>query len=238
MNNKSVILILVSLIVGIVAFVALNNIFIALGVVAIYIVVSMFVLIPLLNQYDLKSKKYHECYHFINNFVIALSIKKSIRGALESTVSSMPNDFIEIYEGTENMDDGEKLSYFSTYFPFYSYRLFLQIIDFWVEEGGDILAMSKFLIDDIRNGEEYVSKSHSLFIKKAVEISTLWGFCLLIIIVLKYALKDFYDRIQGQIFFIISISLTFLFLLFTIYLLVVRGTSLKLKGVSHNEKIS
>ncbi len=238
MSSKFILFVLLSLVCGVISYISLSNIFVSLGVVAVYLLVSIMFINPLIKQFEIKSKRYHENYHFINNFIIALSIKKSIKGALESTLGSMPSEFNEMVEGIENMNDHEKINYLSTYFTFYSYRLFLQIIDFWEEEGGDILEMSKFLLDDIRNEEEYISKSSTLFTRKVGEFITMWGICLLIVVVLRFSLKDFYTSIQGQPLFMIAICVLFAFLLFTIYLLIYKGTSLKIKGVKKNEKIS
>lgn len=238
MNNKSFLFIVSSLILGVICYIACNNLYMSIGVAILSIVTSLLLFVPMLNQFDLKNKRYHECYHFINNFIIALSIKKSIKGALETAIGSMPSTFLEMAEGIENLNDKDKINYFATYFSFYSYRLFLQILDFWEEEGGDILKMSKFLLDDIRNEEEYLTKAKSLFSKKAVEVVSLWSFCLLIAVVLRFALKDFYFQIQSQPFFIIAIGVLFLILLFSFYLLIYKGTNIKIKGMNNNEKIS
>ena len=96
MSNRQLIFIIIGLLAGSITYIALENIFYALGILAVYILVGLFVLSPILKNHSTKVRKYHECYHFINNFVIALSIKKSISGSLESTVNSMPNEFIDI----------------------------------------------------------------------------------------------------------------------------------------------
>lgn len=238
MYNKIYIFIFISLFVGIVAFVSLENIFIAVGVFLIYLLVSFFLLLPRLKKYELMKSRYHECYHFINNYIITLSIKKSISGALETTVGSMNTEFIDLFNSLENMSESEKLNYLSTYFEFYDYSLFLQVINIWQEEGGDIIAMSKYLIGNIRYGEEYISKIDMIAKRKYVEIGILWVISLAVVVVLRFALNDFYDRVKGQIIFIASLCMVFAFALLTIYLLVVRGTSLNLKGNANHEKVA
>lgn len=236
MNNRYLLFIVIGLLAGTVTYIALDNYFYAIGVLLVYALVGVFVLNPILKKHSTKVKKYHECYHFINNFVIALSIKKSIAGSLESTVNSMPNDFIDIYNGLESMNDKEKLDYLSTYFPFYVYHLFLQIVNLWEENGGDIIRMSKYLIAETRYNEEYISKCESMSSHKYVEIGVLWGFCALIVVVLRFSLKEFYDKIKTQILYIVAILILFAFILFTIYLLIQKATNLKIKGYSDNEK--
>ena len=236
MNKNFITLLFISLLISVVSYIALENIIISGGILVVYIIFSLLIISPMLKKHAIKIRKFHECYHFINNYVISLSIKKSIAGALESTVNSMPTQFIDIYEGLENMGNIDKLNYLSSYFSFHAYQLFLQILAIWQEEGGDILQMSKYLINEIRCNEEYITKTESMSVHKYVEIGILWSFCLLIIIVLRFALKDFYMYIKGQFIYLISMVILFLFILFTIFLLVQKGTNLKIKGYKDNEK--
>ena len=219
-----------SLLAFVVSYLASDNLYISAGVFLLFLFIGFLVFIPMLKKYKTKINKFHECYHFINNFVIALSIKKSIAGSLESTVSSMPTEFVDMYEGLENLNNNEKLNYLSTYFPFHIYHLFSQIIDLWEEQGGDILQMSKYLIAEARNNEEYINKSESLATHKYVEIGILWGFCLLIVVILRFVLKDFFNSIKSQLIYIISIASLMVFVLLSIFLLLKRGTDLKIKG--------
>ena len=186
--NKSHFLffLLISIVVCVSVFIALENIFILLGILLLYMAVSLFILMPMLKKHEIKLTRFHECYHFINNFIISLSIKKSISGALETTVNSMPSEFIDQYNSLENMSDNEKLNYLSTYFIFNVYQLFLQILAVWQDEGGDIIAMSKYLTSEIRNNEEYLSKCETLTKRKYFEIGVLWMLCLAILIFLRF----------------------------------------------------
>ncbi len=236
MKSRIVILLIISLLAALITYISLSNIFIAAGVLVIYLITSLLIFEPMMKKHNEKVTRFHECYHFLNNFIISLSIKKSIKGALESTVGSMPNQFIEMFESLENMSDDGKLDYLSTYFYFHVYQLFLQIVKLWEEEGGDILQMSKYLISEIRNNEEYITKSDSLWKSKNVEIAILWAFCAFIVVVLRFSLKDFYASIQTQTIFIASIIVLMLFILFSIFLLLQRGMHLKIKGSETNEK--
>ena len=238
MNNKITLFLIISLIVASISYVALENIFIAVAVFVIYLAVCFLMIVPRFKNYELIKNRYHECYHFINNFIITLSIKKSIAGALETTVYSMPNTFVDLYNGIDNLSENEKLEYLSTYFQFYDYSLFLQIINIWQEEGGDILSMSKYLIGNIRHNEEYISQVDTLAKRKYVEIAILWTISLAIVVILRFALSEFYGKVKGQLLYIVSISMVFAFVLLTIYLLVYKGTSLNLKGNANHEKVA
>lgn len=239
MNKKYLIIfILIALIVAAIFFVATNNIIIAVAILGSYIVTSIFVIIPKLVQYDKAVVRFHECFHFINNFIITLSIKKTISASLENTSLSMSDDFKEMFDALENMNDDEKLKYLSgTYFTFHVYQLFLQVVDLFIDQGGDILQMSKYLLEECRLNEDYVNATHSITIRKYFEVSTLWVFSLTILILLRFALKEFYEKLSVQPLYYISLGVVALFILVSIIVLVFKGTKLNLKGYRENEKI-
>ena len=234
--NRYLIFSLISIGIAVIVYIALDSLLYSLPVFIIYLLVAFLLLIPKLKKHSFRVMRFHECYHFINNFIIALSIKKSISGAMESTVSTMPSEFIEVYDSIENQSEMDKLNYLSDYFGFDVYLLFLQIIELWQDEGGDILAYSKHLISESQYNEEYISKVEANSKKKVFELVTLWAFCLVILVFLRFSLQDFYQHIKGQIFFIVSILIFSLFVLFSIFLLVVRMTKIDLKGKLAYEK--
>lgn len=237
MKKSLLVFLLISIAMGVIMYIASDNIFIALGVLMIFLFTSILLMSPMISRYEKVCQRYHENFHFINNFIISLSIKRSISGALESTSLSMNDEFLKMYQGLEDMTENEKLDYLSSYFPFYSYLLFLQIIKLWQEEGGDILAMSTYLLNETRSEEEYVSATSKMGRKKYIEVGSLWMICLLILILLRFALRDFYSRIKRQTLFIISLVILSAFVLFSIYMLVYKATDIKLKGYKKNEKI-
>ena len=96
--------------------------------------------------------------------------------------------------------------------------------------------MSKYLLNDIRNNEEYLSTTESLATRKYVEVGILWALTFAIIIFLRFSLKDFYDKVKGQLLFLISITAIIAFSLISIYLLIRSGTNNNLKGNANHEK--
>lgn len=230
------IFVFISLLVSIVAYISMENLYIAIGMFVFSLILSIFFIVPLIKKHAENRQKFQECYHFINNFIISLSIKKSVAGAIETTVGSMPSEFVDLFNSLENMSENEKLSYLTTYFDFYDYQLFLQILFLWEEQGGDIFKMSKYLLNDIRNNEEYLSTTESLATRKYVEVGILWALTFAIIIFLRFSLKDFYDKVKGQLLFLISITAIIAFSLISIYLLIRSGTNNNLKGNANHEK--
>ena len=230
--------VLASIITAGIIYIASDNYFVALGVLLVYASVGIFVFSPMLVQYVKVVDRYHECYHFVNNFIIALSIKKAMGAALENTVYSMGDDFQEMIAKLDNMDDGQKIRYLQgNYFPFHTYQLFIHIVELYQEEGGDILQMSKYLISDARNTEEYINIANSISSRKYVEITVLWIISLAILVILRFSLMDFYEAIKKQLFFQFALVGIALFVLVSYLILFSKGTNINLKGYDKHEKI-
>lgn len=239
MNKYAPIFMTIAVAISAIMFLATENIFLTLGVLATFVLFSFLFYIPMLTKFEKVSKRFHECYHFINNFIISLSIKKTISSALENTVLSMNEEFVTMFNSIENTDDMEKIRYLSGgYFQFHVYRLFVQIVELYEEHGGDVLESSKYLLNQCRYNEEYVSTTASLAKSKYFNFFVLWGIALSILVLLRFTLTDFYGYIKGQIVFTISLGVLSLFVAFSIFLLISKATSLELKGYNKNEKIT
>ena len=237
MNKKHVILfLLISITVGVISYVALDNLYIALGVFVFYALFSLIFICPLFKKYDQLSSKYKECYQFENNLVLALSVKKYLEPALESAATSMSSEFVEFYNSLGQMSAKEKLEYLSTYFDFLEYQMFLQTLNTWDEKGGDILQMSKYLTSNFKANDERISQFEQLNKKKYYEIAVLWMLCFLMMVFVKYCLKDFYSQIKTKPTFIITFVVICAFALLTTFLLVYKSTQSMVRRFQKDEK--
>lgn len=238
-KNKTLILfVIVSISVGIVIYVGSDNIFLGVGTLLGFLLASIFIFVPKITKSKKAIERFHECYHFINNFIISLSIKKTIKPSFENTVLSMDNDFKKMVDELSNLDEEKIIRHLrGTYFPFHVYSLFIEIIDIYVEQGGDILKMSKYLLQECRLSEEYLNIISSYSNKKYLDFSILWAISLSILVLLRFTLTQFYIYIKSQIFFIAGLAILSAFIIFSIYLLVSKTTKIEIKGYDEHEKI-
>ena len=231
MSKKIPIFLLIAMAVAFITYISTSHLLLSLGILLIYIIVGVFFLTPKLDRYDKTIKRFHSCYHFINNFIISLSIKKAIKPSFENAQFSMDNEFQETMNEIDEMNEQEKIKYLGeNYYRFHVYDLFQQIMSIYEEEGGDILEMSKYLLQECRNEENYLIQTSSIAKKKYAEVAVLWIITLAILLILRFVLKDFYNSIKNQMIYLVGVSLVMLFALASIYLLIDRGTKTYLKG--------
>ena len=228
--------IIVSMVFAGVSYIATQNIFSTVGIFVIFSAFFVLIARRLINNSQQKIHRYHECYQFINSFIISLNVKGSLSAAMESAYDTSDSGTKEIIDSIKELNEEEKLSYLIKYFKFDLYRLFVDTVTLWNEQGGDIIKMSHHLIEQVRLKEEYLLACQSINKSKSVEFVVLWAIALMILAALRFALSQFFARVSKTIFYQIAVVVTMLFALISIYILIKRMTNLNLEGWKDDEK--
>ena len=219
-----------------ICFIATQNIISSLLIFTAFLVFFIFVARRQINKTQQKIHRYHECFQFINTYTISLNVKGSLSSALQSAYEVSDADTKEIIDSIKELTEEEKLTYLNKYFKFDLYRLFVDTIFLWKEEGGDILKMSRYLVEQVRLKEEYLLTCQTINKSKTTEFVVLWAIALTILAALRFALSQFFSYISKTIFYQIAVVVTLLFALFSIYLLLLRINKLNLEGWKDDEK--
>ncbi len=230
MKTNFIYYVLIALLFGGIGYLCSDS-FIVLGVVALVTLLYFFLFFhKRITNYFEKTKRFSSCYTFINNFIVSLSVKLSISGALETVVNSMDQGFLDEYAGIQHLNDDEKLQYLKKYYHFHIYELFLNVVTLFEERGGNVLDMSTYLLEESRNQEEYTIQTKSMAIKKIVEFVSLWFFAILILVMIRFALSDFFTIIASQIMYQVMVIVIFLFIIFSVEMFSRRAFSVEIKG--------
>lgn len=237
MNNVLIIGIVISVILGVASFVASNNYIVGVVILALSILYFLFIAKPIFKKYETKISRFDQCYHFINTFIVSLSIKASSSAAYESAVQVMPESFSKEIENVESFTQRDKLDHINKYFRFHVFSLFIDLINLYEEEGGDILQMSHYLLEEARMVEEYITASKVIARKRVTEFAILWVLTIGIMVFLRFALSQFFNTIAKQIFYPIGIGFICLFCLMSIHFALSKMTKLQIRGWDDNEKI-
>lgn len=230
MNIVIIIGMIIAIIFGVIVFISTNNIVFALIALAITILYFLFIASPKIKKNSVKIQRFHQCYSFINTFIISLSIKGSIKGALDTTFDSLGDSFVNNVQGLEELNENDKLNYLSQYFKFHIYSLFINLIDLWNEQGGNIIDMSTQLVNEARLTEEYIVETNRMAKKHIMEFAILWLISLAVLVVLRFALAQFYNKIIQQLFFPFAVLGIILVCLVTIHIAIIRMTKIQIRG--------
>ena len=234
--NPIVVGIIVSLILTGIFYLTTQNILLAAFVFVISLAFFVFVVSRKAKKNQLKIHRYHQCFHFINSFIISLNVKGSLSAAIQSGYETVDENTKAIIDSIKELNEEEKIMYLCKYFKFDLYRLFVDTIYLWNEEGGDILKMSQYLVNQVRLKEQYLITCETIHRQKTTEFIVLWSISLAILAILRFALSTFFERIRTTIFYQIAVTTIILFVLVSIYILLIRISKLDLEGWKDEEK--
>ena len=228
--------IVVSFVFAGITFIASQNIISSISIFILFTLFFILIARRQINKSQLKIRRYHQCFQFINTFVVSLNVKGSLSAAIQSAYDIADENTKEIIDSIKELSEEEKITYLIKYFKFDIYRLFVDTISLWNEQGGDIIKMSRYLVEQARLKEEYLLSCQRLNKSKTIEFTVLWIISLVILAALRFALSQFFNRIAQTIFYQVAIVVIILFALFSIYLLINRITNLTLEGWNDEEK--
>lgn len=236
MNSLYIFMMITSLLLGAMMYFASGDIYVGLVVVAFTILFFLLVLLKRHKKTKIVLNKFHECYHFINNFIIVINIKESLLSALEMSVAASSDELKNEMKNIDDLKEVEKLIYLKRYFKFNLYNVFLDIILIWAEQGGDILSMTSMLVNQARESEEYISFSESQNKRKLVEFISLWLIAIVVVIILRFSLADFYEEIYAQITFKGCLVAFYMLILFSINIFSRKMCKYELRGWDEDEE--
>lgn len=205
-----------------------ENLYIAIGVMFVFLLVLFLVEIPLLKRYESQERKRHEAYNFVNNFIISLSVTASSINAFSSAREGIDSngELARILNSIEGGGVDMKLHYLENYFLVSYYPMFLSIFTLYEEQGGDFLKLAEPLLKEVTREEEFGNTLAKESHKRLFQYVTLWGMSSLILAFLRFGLSGFYPILITSIPFLIIATLYFAIVLLGIFLYSLAYTGL------------
>ena len=231
--------IVVSFIAGIACYIASNNIFLGLGCLGIYILTFVFLFLPILDSYDIKKKKSHEAYRFINSFIITLSATHSYSLSFESAMQGSSKELLTATDALTSMEDLAKAKCLEDYFCSPLYSMFIRVLDLYANQGGDVLRLSQSLLEEVTRVEETNRQKEKAGSKNLLQYLILWVVSTAIVVFLRFGLSSFFNAISHNLTYLICLCVYFAFMLvsFGIYAVIYTGESIKFPFKARQKEI-
>ena len=229
MKTFNIVGIIISLVVGIVFYLTGNNYIVASVIFVVYLAYFLFIGSKTFKVFLGKTQRIHNVYHFINSFLITLSVKDSLDDAFYNATQGAEEYYGEIILELNEMTTIEKIKYLNSYFDLAVYSMFLNVVDIYLDQGGNILNIADTLILETTRVEDTLNKSIQNAKTKLIEFATLWAISVFVLIFMRFSLSDFYfSMLKNPIFFTILVVF-YALLLFSIHLFLKRYTYIYLK---------
>ncbi len=226
MLKRFLIYLIICLIIGGMNFYITNNVYFSIGLFIIGILIFSLGIDKSINQFFIKEKKTKEAINFISNFIITLSINKSILSTFNTVEESFSKDLKNQVYLINNLNVEEKIKYLSKYFALSIYDVFLNLIDQYIYNGGDVLKISQLLLFDVRKIEEKLDSHNDILIKKLMEFIILWIMIFVIVIIMKLSLADYFLKIASLDYFKYGMGIFYLGFYLNLLIFTLHGCNL------------
>ena len=197
-------------------FLCTDHLILSLVIGASFLLALSFGLAPMFLSFAEKSRGGHECYRFINAYVISLSATSSLEKAFASAGEGSTGKLLTTMESVAQLGPYEKVEYMDMYFKSDLYSMFLSVLRLYQDQGGDILLLSNHLLEEVNRVEEASRQKEKVGIRSAFQYILLWLMSLAILVFLRYGLGMFFDSIKDTPVYLISVAIFFLFMLVSI----------------------
>ena len=229
MKYAFLVALLISLVTGGLAYLSSDNYIIAAVITLVYLLYYVIFARKRISLYIEKNNRIHFCYQFINSFVITMSVKDSLEDSFTNATQGATGEYEETIKELSDLNPMEKVNYLRKYFNLAVYKMFINVLDIYQEEGGNLLTMSDALIQETTRIEDTLNKTNNVIKRIAVEFGILWIISLGVLIFLRFGVSDFYQTMLSSIPFLVTLILFFVLFLVSIHSLVRRATELYIK---------
>lgn len=226
---KDVFYIFITLALAIVAYFTSLNIYIPIFVLLSFLLYYLLIGRKLLNKKEQIVRRIHACYHFINAFIISMSVKESLEDAYQSGVRYEDKELNEVTPQLENLKVSDRISYLREFFNLAVFKMFMNVLNLYQDQGGNILSMSDELISESTRIEKSVTESLSESNRYLGQFLLLWVMSVTVLIFIRFSISSFYVSMAKTPLFSGFLLVFFSLILFSIHLFITRFSSIVVK---------
>ena len=229
MKKINVIFIALGLVFGALCFLTTNNLIFSLILVVLFIADYFLLMRKRFVHYFSLIERVHTSYHFINSFLISLSVKDSLEEAYQSGIRINNARLNAETEQLTEMPVMDRVKYLKDYFNLSIYLMFLNVLTLHQDQGGNILPMSDNLMREATRTEKTLSDTLTIGGKHLKEFMILWVMSIGILLFMRYSLNEFYASMLKNNLFGYLIFFFYIICIASINLFVIAFTDLTVK---------
>ena len=231
MKKIDIVFIILGIFLGILCYFSINNIIFSVAILVIFVADYFIFMRKKFIHYFSLIERVHTSYHFINSFIISLSVKDSLEDAYQSGIRINNSRLNDETNALTEMPVIERVKYLADYFNLSIYKMFLNVLDLYQDQGGNILNMADNLLRECTRTEKTLSDTRSIGYKHLTEFLILWLMSFVILLFMRFSIQDFYLMMLKNQFIGPMIFMFFLICVVSINLFVNAFTNLTIKEV-------
>ena len=229
MKRIDLVFIILGIFIGILCYISTINLIFSIVILVLFVADYFLLMRKRFKHYFELIERVHTSYHFINSFVISLSVKDSLEDAYQNGIRiNNARLNAETKELTE-MAPLDRVKYLSSYFNLSIYSVFLNVLDLYQDQGGNILNMADNLLRECTRTEKVLSDTLSIGYKHLTEFIILWLMSFGILLFMRFSIEEFYLMMLKNAFIVPMIFMFFLICIASINLFVNAFTNITIK---------
>ena len=229
MKKLDITFLIIGLFLGWLSYFAIDKILFSVIIFAIFLFDYFFFIRKRFVNFYSQIERVHTAYHFINSFIITLSVKESYDDAFTNASRINNKKLNDETENLTNLTTCDKVKYLRGYFNLSIYKMFLNILDLYQDQGGNILNMSDNLISECTRTEKTLTETVNIGRKHLIEFIILWIMSFGILFVLKFSIKSFYNMMLNNALIPPMLLGYFLLSILSVHLFINSYTNLTIK---------
>ena len=229
MKRFDFVFIFLGVFLGILHYISTKNLIFSLVIVAIFVIDYFVLMRKKFIHYFSLIERVHNSYHFINSFVISLSVKESLEEAYQSGIRINNARLNAETKELNEMVVIDRVKYLYDYFNLSIYKMFLNVLDLYQDQGGNILNMADNLLRECTRTEKVLSDTLSIGYKHLTEFVILWLMSFGILLFMRFSIEEFYLMMLKNAFIVPMIFMFFLICIASINLFVNAFTNITIK---------
>lgn len=229
MKKIDIAFIFIGILLGFLCFLTTNSILFAALTIVLFVADYFMLMRKRFKNYFQLIERVHTSYHFINSFIISLSVKDSLEDAYQNGIRLENKTLKTVTDELNDLTVVERVKFLRDYFQLSIYKMFLNVLDIYQDQGGNILNMADNLMRECTRTEKALTDTLSIGYKHLTEFIILWLMSLGILIFMKFSIKDFYDMMLTNNIMVPLIFGFFVIIIFSTNLFVNAFTDLTIK---------
>ncbi len=229
MKKINIIFGILGILLGFLCYLSTSSIIFSVLIFAIFTIDYYFLMRKRFTRYFDLIERVHASYHFINSFVISLSVKDSLEDAYQNGIRINNTKLTEEAAELSNFSVVDRVKGLRDYFQLSIYKMFLNVLDLYQDQGGNILNMADNLLRECTRTEKTLTETLSIGYKHLTEFVILWLMSFAILLFMKFSIKDFYSTMLRNPIIVPLIFLFFLICIISTNLFVNAFTDLTIK---------
>lgn len=229
MKKYDLIFIFLGVFLGILCYISTKNLIFSIVILVVFVVDYFIFMRKKFIHYFGLIERVHTSYHFINSFIISLSVKDSFEEAYQSGIRINNARLNAETKELNEMVALDRVRYLYGYFNLSIYKVFLNVLDLYQDQGGNILNMADNLLRECTRTEKTLSDTLSIGYKHLTEFVILWLMSFAILLFMRFSIAEFYMMMLKSPFVAPMIFMFFIICIVSINLFVNSFTNLTVK---------